>query len=100
VPRAGVNTAEQVAFGAELADETGIGSATPVPLAERQDVKAPAPSEHVDDIGNPPHCMATVATADLSDALRDALEGRSTADATTARFTTLPSYRAEHPRRS
>ena len=90
MPRAGVNTAEEVAFGAELADETGIGPVSPVPLTERQDVKTPALSKHIDGIRDLQLRIATVAIADLSDAMRDALEGRSRADATMRSLHDLP----------
>jgi hypothetical protein len=100
VPRAAVDTADKVALGAELADETGIRSVSLAAHVERLRDKAPAVSKHLDRIGDRPHCMATVAIADLRDAVRDALEGRSGADATKARPTALANDTAEHPGRS
>ena len=47
MPRAGLNTSEAVAAGAELADEVGIGLVTLAGLAKRLGVKAPALYKHV-----------------------------------------------------
>ncbi|WP_432828714.1 TetR/AcrR family transcriptional regulator [Dactylosporangium sp. CA-092794] len=99
MPRAGLNTAEVVAAGAELADEAGIGSVSLAALAERLGVKAPALYKHVDGIGDLRHRIATLAMTELGDAVRDALQGKSGADAIGALFTTLQSYIAEHPGR-
>ena len=99
MPRAGLNTAEVVASGAELADETGIGSVSLAALAGRLGVRAPALYKHVESIGDLQHRIATLAMTELGDALRDALQGKSGADAIQALFTTLQSYIAEHPGR-
>jgi hypothetical protein len=100
VPRAAAGTTEKVALGAELADETAIRSVSLAAPVERRRDKAPAVSKHLDRIGDRPHCMATVAIAHLRAAVRDALEGRSRADATRARLTTLANDTAERPGRS
>jgi hypothetical protein len=55
---------------------------------------------HLDRIGDRPHSMATVAIADLRGAVRNALEGRSRADAKKARMTALANDTAEHAGRS
>lgn len=99
MPRAGLNTAEVVASGAEFADEAGIGSVSLAALAERLGVKAPALYKHVDGIGDLQHRIATLAMTELGEALRDALQGKSGADAIGALFTALQSYIAEHPGR-
>jgi AcrR family transcriptional regulator len=99
MPRVGLNTSGVVASGAGLADEAGIGSVTLAALAERLGVKAPALYKHVDGIGDLQHRIATLAMTELGDALRDALQGKSGADAIGALFTTLRSYIAEHPGR-
>jgi AcrR family transcriptional regulator len=99
MPRAGLNTAEVVASGAELADEAGIGSVSLAALAARLGVKAPALYKHVDGIGDLQHRIATLAMTELGDALRDALQGRSGPDAIGALFTALRSYITEHPGR-
>ena len=99
MPRAGLNTAEVVASGAELADETGIGSVSLAALAGRLGVRPPALYKHVDSIGDLQHRIATLAMTELGDALREALQGKSGADAIRALFTTLQSYIAQHPGR-
>lgn len=99
MPRAGLNTAEVVAAGAELADEIGIESVSLAALAERLGVRAPALYKHIDGIGDLQHRIATLAMTEFSDALRDALQGKSRADAIGALFTALRSYIAEHPGR-
>jgi len=99
MPRVGLNTFEVVASGAELADEAGIGSVSLAALAGRLGVKTPALYKHVDGIGDLQHRIATLAMTELGDALRDALQGKSGADAIVALFTALQSYIAEHPGR-
>jgi AcrR family transcriptional regulator len=99
MPRAGLNTSEVVASGAELADEAGVGSVSFAALAERLGVKAPALYKHVDSIGDLRHRIATLAMTELGDALRDALQGKSGMDAISALFTTVRSFIAEHPGR-
>lgn len=59
MPRVGLNTFEVVASGAELADESGIGSVSLVTLAWRLGVKPSAWYEDVDGIGD---CSYTVPT--------------------------------------
>ena len=97
--RAGLSTFAVVASGAELADEAGIGSVSLAALAERLGVKAPALYKHVGGIGVLQHRIATLAMTELGDALRDALQGKSGADAIGALFTALQSSIAEHPER-
>lgn len=99
MPRAGLNTVEVVASGAELADEAGIGSVSLAALAERLGVKAPALYKHVDGLGDLQHRIATLAMTEFGDALRDALQGKSGANAIGALFTAIQSYIAEHPGR-
>src|SRR5215831_12786083 len=99
MPRAGLSTFEVVASGAELADEAGIGSVSLAALAERLGVKAPTLYKHVDGVGDLQHRIATLAMTELGAALRDALQGKSGADAIGALFTALQSYIAEHPGR-
>lgn len=99
MPRVGLNAADVVASGAELADEAGMGSVSLTTLAERLGVKAPALYKHVDGIGDLHHRIATLAMTELGDGLRDALQGKSGGDAIGALFTALQSYIAEHPGR-
>ncbi len=99
MPRAGLNTVQVVASGAELADEAGIGAVSFAALAERLGVKAPALYKHVDSVGNLQHRIATLAMTELGEALRDALQGKSGANAIAALFTAVQSYVDEHPGR-
>ena len=99
MPRAGLNTAAVVEAAAELADEAGLESLSLAALAERLGVKPPALYKHVDGIGDLQHRVATLAMSELADALRDALQGKSGADAVRALFMALRSYIAEHPDR-
>jgi AcrR family transcriptional regulator len=99
MPRAGLNTAEVVNAGADLADEVGIGSVNLVTLAKRLGVKAPALYKHVEDIDDLKHRIATLAMTELGDVLRDALQGKSRGDAIGALFTALQSYITKHPGR-
>ncbi len=81
-----------LASGAELADEAGIGSVGLAALAERLGVKAPALYKHIDGIGGLQHRIATLAMTELGDALRDALQGKSGADAIDALRCTIHSF--------
>ena len=99
MPRVGLNTSGVVTAGADLADEAGIGSVTLAALAGRLGVRPPALYKHVDSIGDLRHRIATLATTELGDALRDALQGRSGAAAVGALFTAVRSYIIEHPGR-
>jgi AcrR family transcriptional regulator len=99
MPRAGLNTVEVVAAGAELADEVGIESVSLAALAERLGVKPPALYKHVDGIDDLHHRIATLAMNEAVDVLRDALQGKSREDAIAALFLALQSYIAEHPGR-
>lgn len=99
MPRAGLNTTEVVAAGADLADESGIEAVNFVTLAGRLGVKAPALYKHVEDINDLKGRIATLAMTELGDAIGDALQGRSGADAIKALFTAVQSYIATHPGR-
>ncbi len=99
MPRAGLNTADVVAAGADLADEAGIGSVSLAALAGRLGVRPPALYKHVDGIGDLQRRIATLAMTEVGDALRDALQGKSGVAAIGALFATLRSYIAAHPGR-
>jgi AcrR family transcriptional regulator len=94
-----LNTSEVVTAGAELADETGIGSVTLAALAERLGVKPPALYKHVESIGDLQRRIATLAMTEFGDALRDTLQGKSGGDAICALITAMQSYIAKHPGR-
>jgi AcrR family transcriptional regulator len=99
VPRAGLNAAEVVRAGADLADETGIASVSLAALAARLGVRAPALYNHVDGVADLQRRIATLALVELGDAVRDALQGKARADAIRALFSTVQDYIARHPGR-
>lgn len=99
MPRAGLNTSEVVAAAAQLADEAGIGSVSLAAVAGRFGVKAPALYKHVGGIDDLRRRIATLAMTELGDVLRDALQGKSGADAIRAFFMVVQSYIAKHPGR-
>jgi AcrR family transcriptional regulator len=99
MPRAGLNTSEVVAAAAQLADEAGIGSVSLAAVAGRLGVKAPALYKHVKGIDDLRRGIATLAMTELGEVLRDALQGKSGADAIGAFFMVVQSYIAKHPGR-
>ncbi len=99
MPRAGLNTFEVVAAGAELADESGIGSVSFAALSSRLGVKAPALYKHVDSVGDLQRRIATLAMVELGDQLREALQGKAGADAMRALFMAVQTFIAAHPGR-
>jgi AcrR family transcriptional regulator len=96
-PRAGLNTADVVAAGAEFLDSGE--TLTIAALAARLGVKAPSLYKHVDSVDDLRQRVATLVMNELGDALRDALQGRSHADAISAVFSTVGAYIAAHPGR-
>ncbi len=99
MPRAGLNTAEVVRAGADLADEVGIGSLTLAALAERLAVRPPALYKHVESIGALRRRIAILAMTELSEGLREALQGKAGVDALTALFAEFQRYVVQHPGR-
>jgi AcrR family transcriptional regulator len=99
VPRAGLSTADVVAAAAVMADEAGYGAVALAPLAGRLGVKPPALYKHVDSLGDLRHRIATLAMAELSEVLRDALQGKAGQQALEALFTAFREYVAAHPGR-
>jgi AcrR family transcriptional regulator len=99
MPRRGLTAADVVASAAELADEAGIEAVSLAATAARLGVKAPALYKHVEGIDDLQRRIATLAMTELSEALRDSLQGKSGADAIAAFFSTLRSYIAKHPGR-
>src|ERR1700760_2198966 len=99
MPRAGLNTTEVVTAGADFADEAGFEAVSLAALAERLGVTAPSLYKHVDSIGDLQHRIATLAMTELGDAVREALQGKSGADAIHALFKTFQLYIAKHPGR-
>ncbi|WP_315837610.1 TetR-like C-terminal domain-containing protein [Bradyrhizobium prioriisuperbiae] len=70
-----------------------------VAVAGRLGVKAPALYKHVNGIDDLRRRIATLAMTELGEVLRDALQGKSGANAIGAFFMTIRAYIAKHPGR-
>jgi AcrR family transcriptional regulator len=99
VPRAGLDPASVTEAGAGLADEVGLGGLSMGLLAERLGVRTPSLYKHVDNQADLVHRIAVLAATELGDALRDAIAGRSGADALTAAAQAMRAYVKAHPGR-
>jgi AcrR family transcriptional regulator len=99
VPRAGLTTEDVVAAAAALADEVGYQELTMGLLGQRLGVRTPSLYKHVDDAADLQHRVATKATTELAETIRDAMQGRSGLDALTALVTATRSYVTAHPGR-
>lgn len=85
--------------GARLADEVGLDQLTMGLLAERLGVKTPSLYKHVDNLADLIHRIAVLAMVELSDAIRDATQGRAGVDALTAAAHTMRTFVTDHPGR-
>ncbi len=99
MPRAGLSSSDVVAAGAELADEVGFQELTMGLLAQRLGIRTPSLYKHVTDLADLRHRIATQATSELGEAVRDALQGRSGRDALTALLAAVQTYVMAHPGR-
>jgi AcrR family transcriptional regulator len=99
VPRAGLSRDDVVAAAAALIDEIGYHELTMGLLAQRLGVRAPSLYKHVDGQADLQHRIATLATTELGDAIRDAMQGRAGRDALTALLTATRAYVIAHPGR-
>jgi AcrR family transcriptional regulator len=99
MPRAGLASASVTEAGAELADEIGFAQLTMGLLAERLGVKTPSLYKHVDNLADLIHRIAVLATIELGDAVRDAIQGRAGSEALIAASQAMRTYVKEHPGR-
>ena len=99
MPRAGLSSSDVVAAGAELANEVGFQELTMGLLAQRLGIRTPSLYKHVTDLADLRHRIATQATSELGEAVRDALQGRSGRDALTALLAAVQTYVMAHPGR-
>jgi AcrR family transcriptional regulator len=99
MPRAGLSSSDVVAAGAGLADEVGFQELTMGLLAQRLGIRTPSLYKHVIDLADLRHRIATQATSELGEAIRDALQGRSGRDALTALLAAVQTYVMAHPGR-
>jgi AcrR family transcriptional regulator len=99
VPRAGLNGRDVVAAAAGLADEAGYAGLTMGLLADRLGVRTPSLYKHVGGLADLQHRVATLATTELGEVIRDAVQGRAGFDALAALLTAIRDYVAAHPGR-
>jgi AcrR family transcriptional regulator len=99
VPRAGLNGGDVVAAAAGLADEIGYAGLTMGLLAERLGVRTPSLYKHVGGLEDLQHQLATLAMTEVGEVIRDAVQGRSGADALAALLHAVRGYVTEHPGR-
>lgn len=99
MPRAGLGPATITEAGAALADEVGLDHLSMGLLAERLGVKAPSLYNHVANQADLTHRIAVLAMTEIADAIRDATQGRSGADALVAGSHAMRTYVLEHPGR-
>lgn len=99
MPRAGLAPATVTAAGAALADEVGFDQLGMGLLAERLGVRTPSLYKHVAGHADLAHRIAVLATTELADAIRDAIQGRAGSDALVAGAHAMRAYVREHPGR-
>lgn len=99
MPRAGLSSEDVVTAAAELADEAGYHELTMALLAKRLGIRTPSLYNHVEDLADLRHRIATRAMTELGDAVRDAMQGRAGLQALTALLTTIRAYVTDHPGR-
>ena len=99
MPRAGLNGGDVVAAAAGLADEIGYAGLTMGLLAERLGVRTPSLYKHVGGLDDLQHQLATLAMTEVGEVIRDAVQGRSGADALAALLHAVRGYVTEHPGR-
>lgn len=99
MPRAGLSTAEVIRAGAELADERGYTELAMAPLAQRLGVRTPSLYKHVASLAELQRGVAVLALTELDRATRDAMHGRSGAEALDAFARAFRGYAVAHPGR-
>jgi len=99
MPRAGLSSADVVAAAAGLVDEVGLQGLTMGLLAQRLGIRAPSLYKHVTDLADLRHRIATQAMGEMSEAVRDALQGKAGRDAIAALLSAVQAYVIAHPGR-
>jgi AcrR family transcriptional regulator len=99
VPRAGLTSDDVIAAAAALADEIGFQGVTMGLLADRLGVRPPSLYKHVSSLADVRHGVATLAAAELSEVIRDAVQGKSGSDALAALMAASRGYIKTHPGR-
>jgi AcrR family transcriptional regulator len=99
MPRSRLTPASVTEAGAALVDEIGFDRLSMGLLAERLGVKTPSLYKHVTSQADLAHRIAILAAAELSDAIRDATQGRAGREALIAGAQAMRAYVKEHPGR-
>ena len=99
MPRVGLGPAAVVTAAADLADELGFDALTMGLVAERVGVRTPSLYKHVDSLPDLGRRIAVLATIEVGDEVRDALQGRTGSAALTALAGAFRGYVLKHPGR-
>ena len=99
MPKSRLTPASVTAAGAALVDEIGFASLSMGLLAERLGVKTPSLYKHVSSQADLAHRIAVLAMTEVSEAIRDAIQGRAGSDALAAGAQAMRMYVREHPGR-
>lgn len=99
MPRAGLTAARVTEAAADLLDEVGLDGLSMGLLAERLGVRAPSLYKHVSHKADLTHRVAVLSMHELADAIRDATQGLSSADALVAGAQAMRTYVLTHPGR-
>jgi AcrR family transcriptional regulator len=99
MPRSRLTPASVTEAGAALVDEIGFDQLSMGLLAGRLGVKTPSLYKHVTSQADLAHRIAVLAATELSDAIRDATQGRAGREALIAGAQAMRAYVKEHPGR-
>jgi AcrR family transcriptional regulator len=99
MPRSALNRASVTEAGAALVDEIGFDRLSMGLLAERLGVKTPSLYKHVASQADLAHAIAVLATNELADAVRDAIQGQAGSDALVAGAAAMRAFVHQHPGR-
>jgi AcrR family transcriptional regulator len=99
MPRYGLTAALVTEAGAALVDDVGFDRLSMGLLADRLGVRTPSLYKHVTSQADLAHQIGVLAVGELSDAIRDAIQGRAGSDALTAGAQAMRTYVREHPGR-
>ncbi|MEW2120275.1 WHG domain-containing protein [Streptomyces sp. NPDC005474] len=99
MPRARLTPESVTEAAAALVDEVGFNQLSMSLLAERLGIKTPSLYKHVTSQADVAHRIAVIAMTELSDAIRDATQGRTASDALAAGSQAMRTYVREHPGR-
>ena len=99
MPRPGLTRTSVTEAGAGLVDEIGFDQLSMGLLADRLGVKTPSLYKHVANQADLAHAIAVLATAEVADAIRDAIQGRAGRAALVAGAHAMRTFVREHPGR-